>query len=101
MKANLKLVEGLIYNVRVRGQVRSTRRVFKGKQTRVLRGGRQAFRIPCLVFTSPVPKAMTSVLDPENGVIRFGGLPSGRGYPRSEVSVPHYDLLACAQAERG
>ena len=83
MKASTQLTSGTIYQVLIRGQKRRTRRVFKWNEKRFR-------KIPCLVFTSPVPRGMQAAWNPETKTLSLRG---ARRFPDAEVSVPHYDLL--------
>lgn len=62
---------------------RNVRRIFKGMETR--HGA-----IPCAVFSSRVGPNTSAVYDEESKTLAFRGL----HIPQSEVSIPHYDLVA-------
>lgn len=66
-------------------QSKAVRRVFKGIETRF-------GAIPCAIFTSKVGRNVTAQIEDEMLVI------SGRKVPRSEISIPHYDLVSVLPA---
>lgn len=79
------LKPGTPYRVTIKGH-RSTLRIFKYLE-------RRWKSIPCAVFTSRVQGPLTiEVLD--KGRLRL----SGKHVPRSEWSIPHYDLERCEEA---
>ena len=85
ISATRKLAQGTTYMVMIRGQKRRCRRVLKSRE-------RRFGDIPCLVFTSPIPKTISSKWDEQTATLTLSG--NGR-YPCREVSVPHYDLIEC------
>jgi len=79
-----QLKPGQAYHVKMKGH-RWELRIFKHLERR--------FRsIPCAVFTSRVRKPLrVEVIG--RGTLRF----TGPSVPRSEWSIPHYDLDACQE----
>lgn len=85
---NPEIKPGQVCIVKIRDQKRTTRRVFKWTEQRF-------GEILCYVFTSPIRRSVrVTVYPPENGIAI-----SGPRVPRSEVSVPHYDLQFCEQVK--
>lgn len=76
--------KGSICYVKIRGQTRARRRVFKWSEMRF-------GSILCYVFSAPCRNDVRAVYDPTVKSLRI----SGERVPASEVSVPHYDLLMC------
>lgn len=60
---------------------RATRRIFKGLESRF-------GEIPCAVFTARVDPTTSAIYDEVTGTLAL----RGKRVPRSEVSIPHYDL---------
>jgi hypothetical protein len=61
--------------------IRKTRRIFKGLESRF-------GTVPCAVFTTRVGPATSATYDEVTGMLSI----SGKRVPRSEVSIPHYNL---------
>lgn len=78
----IELTPGTHYRVQIAGQRRVTRRIFKWAEQRF-------GEIPCFVFTAPVSAAVRATWNPDTQELSL----TGPRAPRSEVSVPHYDLL--------
>ena len=85
MSPSLSLTPGTIYRVKIKGQSRAPRRVFKWTEKR------PTFGMKCFVFTAPVAADFRASWDPRAKSLTL----SGKRVPRSEVSVPHYDLESC------
>ena len=62
-------------------------RIFKGMEARL-------GEIPCAVFTSRVDRNTSGSYDPEKRTLTL----SGKRLPRSELSIPHYDIMSAELA---
>lgn len=72
---------------RQQGATRKVRRIFKGVEKRF-------GEISCAVFTSKVNKTASASFNTETSVLSI----RGARVPRSEVSIPHYDLITAEPA---
>jgi|LNFM01.1.fsa_nt_gb hypothetical protein len=83
-----RLIPGTLYQVQIKNG-RSTKRVFMGIEDR------HPFQIPSGIFTSRVitPLTVTIVSSTQ---FRF----QGTRPPKSELSIPHYDLIACTEVTK-
>ena len=78
------LIQGRKYYVKFRGQNRHILRIFKWTEKRF-------DEIPCSVFTSRVSKDVTCEVTKDSLIL------SGKRTPKSEVSIPYYDLISCKE----
>lgn len=62
-------------------------RIFKGMETRL-------GEIPCAIFTTRVDRSTTGSYDQEKRTLTL----SGKRLPRSELSIPHYDIMTAELA---
>ncbi len=84
MDSKTELRNGARYRVKMSGRKRSAIRIFKWTEKR--------FRsIRCFVFTAPVSAAVTAEWNQGEKSLFL----RGPKIPRSEVSVPYYDLISC------
>jgi hypothetical protein len=62
---------------------------------RIFKGMEQRFGdIPCAIFTAKVTRGTTATYDEATKTLTI----SGKRVPRSEVSVPHYDIMTAELA---
>jgi hypothetical protein len=85
MSPTLPLKPATRYRVKIKGQARAFVRIFKWSEKR------RTFGMKCFVFTAPVAADVVATWNAAKESLTL----SGKRVPRSEVSVPHYDLLSC------
>ncbi len=95
MKRSTKLLSGVAYLVKMTGESRASRRIFKWKEKRVFPAGKGApLMIPCFVFTTRVAASVCGSWDAAKKELSL----TGRRVPSREVSIPFYDVISCQAA---